>query len=65
MPVTCYKIYDNQVGMWVYSYIPLTYCSYMEQAHCWTLAEYNSYCAALNVPPSEPDRFGRPKDRQT
>lgn len=63
MPTTCYKIYDNVVKMWVYTYIPLTYCSYESQAHCFTLSEYNAALAALNTT-EEPDRFGRPKDRQ-
>lgn len=58
-----YKIYDNLLGMWMYSYVPLTYCRNEADAHNWTKAEYDSICAALNTP-TEPDRFGRPKDRQ-
>lgn len=60
---TYYKIYDNKVGMWLYSYMLLTYCKNEADAHNWTLTEYNTICAALNTP-TEPDRFGRPKDRQ-
>jgi len=63
MPQNCYIIYDYVVNMYVYTLEPLTYCSYMNQAHCFTLAEFNAALATLNTP-SEPDRFGRPKDRQ-
>lgn len=66
----CYKIYDNQTGLWISSIGEITspspevtYATSEATAHCYTLADYNNFVSQLNEATTA-GRFGRPKDRQ-